>query len=153
MSNFGPGTERWRVGSAERVLNLQHETASPVVGVLKLREARDRLREGLRNLPELARRLEEPVRAAVSGGAPRWFLVLDHEEPPGMAIRPHLPFGSTQSPTAPRLADIMAAQAPLSQVLRPLELDPLTVADDPNFLDRLTRNATYRTTSRRAYLP
>lgn len=139
MGNFGPGTERWRVGSAERVLNLAQETANTVVGALRLSEARDRLREGMDELPELARRLEEPKRALVAGAAPQWSLVLDHEEPPGMAIRPHLPLGSADGQTAPRLADIMAIQAPLSQVLGPLELDPLTVADDPDFLDRLTR--------------
>jgi cytosine/adenosine deaminase-related metal-dependent hydrolase len=139
MGTFGPGTERWRVGSAERVLNLAQQTANPVVGALRLSEARDRLREGMARLPELARRLEEPKRALVAEVAPQWSLVLDHEEPPGMTIRPHLPFDSADGPTAPRLADIMGVQSPLSQVLGPLELDPLTVADDPDFLDRLTR--------------
>ncbi len=39
------------------------------------------------------------------------------------------------------LADIVAeaAQAPLSQVLEPLRLDALTVADDEAFLHRLAR--------------
>ena len=139
MGNFGPGTERWRVGSAERMLNLAQETANPVVGALRLSEARDRLREGMDILPELARRLEEPERALVAEAAPQWFLVLDHEEPPGVAIRPHLPFHAAEDLLAPRLADIMAVQAPLSQVLGSLELDPLTVADDREFADRLVR--------------
>jgi 5-methylthioadenosine/S-adenosylhomocysteine deaminase len=139
MGAFGPGTERWRVGSAERVLNLAQETANPVVGALRLSEARDRLREGMDRLPELARRLEEPERALVAEAAPQWSLVLDHEEPPGVAIRPHLPFDSADGLSAPRLTDIMAVQSPLSQVLGPLELDPLTVTDDPEFLDQLTR--------------
>jgi 5-methylthioadenosine/S-adenosylhomocysteine deaminase len=141
MASFGPGTEQWRVGSAERVLNLAQETANPVVGALRLREARDRLREGLGNLPELARRLEEAAPAAVAEAAPQWSLALDHEEPPGVAIRHHLPLGPAEKPTAPRLADIVAeaAQPPLSQVLEPLGLDALTVADDETFLDRLAR--------------
>jgi 5-methylthioadenosine/S-adenosylhomocysteine deaminase len=121
------------------VLNLTQETANPVVGALRLGEARDRLREGMDRLPELARRLEEPERALVAEAVPQWSLVLDHEEPPGIAIRPHLPFDSAGSPTAPRLADIMGIQSPLSQVLGPLELDPLTVADDRDFTERLTR--------------
>jgi 5-methylthioadenosine/S-adenosylhomocysteine deaminase len=33
----------------------------------------------------------------------------------------------------------MAVQTPLFQVLGPLELDPLTVADDRDFADRLAR--------------
>src|SRR5215208_2005947 len=36
MGSFGQETERWRVGSAERVLNLSQETADPVVGTLTL---------------------------------------------------------------------------------------------------------------------
>lgn len=139
MNNFGPGTERWRVGSDERVLNLAQETANPVVGALRLGEARDRLREGMDKLPELARRLEESGRELVAETAPTWSLVLDHEEPPGVAIRPHLTSDSADGPTAPRLAEIMAIQAPLSQVLEALEPDPLTVADDQDFTDRLAR--------------
>jgi hypothetical protein len=58
-----------------------------------------------------------------------------------VAIRHHLPLGPAEKPTAPRLADIVAeaAQAPLSQVLEPLGLDALTVADDEAFLHRLAR--------------
>jgi 5-methylthioadenosine/S-adenosylhomocysteine deaminase len=59
MNAFGLGTEGWQVGSADRVLNLAQKSANPVVGALSLREARERLRDGLGHLPELARRLEE----------------------------------------------------------------------------------------------
>lgn len=138
MDNFGLGTEQWRIGSAERVLNLAQETANLVVGALRLSEARDRLREGMGRLPELARRLEEPSRALVAETTPQWSLVLDHEEPPGTAIRPHLPFNVANGPEALRLTDVMAVQPPLSQILEPLELDPLSVADDPSFVDRLS---------------
>jgi 5-methylthioadenosine/S-adenosylhomocysteine deaminase len=138
MDNFGLGTEQWRIGSAERVLNLAQETANPVVGALRLSEARDRLREGMGRLPELARRLEEPSRALVAETTAQWSLVLDHEEPPGTARRPHLPFNVANGPEALRLTDVMAVQPPLSQILEPLELDPLSVADDPSFVDRLS---------------
>jgi 5-methylthioadenosine/S-adenosylhomocysteine deaminase len=130
MGHFGPGTERWQVGSAERVLDLSQESADPVVGALTLREARDRLRDGLGRLPELARRLEE--RAAFAEAGPRWSLVLDHEEPPDTAIRPH--FGEA---SAPRLAEVVAARQALSELLVPLELDPPTVSDDGGFFGRL----------------
>ncbi|CAA9487361.1 MAG: hypothetical protein AVDCRST_MAG05-1686 [uncultured Rubrobacteraceae bacterium] len=143
----GSGTERWRVGSAERVLNLAQETANPVVGTLKLDEARDRLREGLRRLPELALRLEEVAPQALTeaamGVGPGWTLLLDHEEPPGFAIRRHLSLGPEGGPTTPRLAEVQAeaqaASRPLSELLGPLEPDPLTVADDETFLERLSR--------------
>jgi 5-methylthioadenosine/S-adenosylhomocysteine deaminase len=130
MGHFGPGTERWQVGSAERVLDLSQESADPVVGALTLREARDRLRDGLGRLPDLARRLEE--RAAFAEAGPRWSLVLDHEEPPDTAIRPH--FGEA---SALRLAEVVAARQALSELLVPLDLDPPTVSDDGGFFGRL----------------
>src|SRR5215211_1818153 len=132
MSAFGPGTERWRVGSAERVLNLSQENADPVVGALTLREARDRLRDGLEGLPELARELEEMAPALRAAAWPQWSLVLDHEEPLDTAIRPH--FGVA---FAPRLAEVMAAPLALSELLIPLDLDPPTVSDDGAFFGRL----------------
>ncbi|MBA2781801.1 MAG: amidohydrolase family protein [Actinomycetota bacterium] len=140
MGHFGPGTERWRVGSAERVLNLSQESADPVVGALTLREARDRLRDGLGRLPELARRLEEAP-APLAGAGPQWTLLLDHEEPLDTAIRPHFPSGPAEGSTAPRLAEIMALQVPLSGLLIPLHLDPLTVSDDGTFFGRLVEES------------
>ena len=59
MAPFGAGTENWVVGEARRVLNLDDDTADPLVRGLSLAEARDRLSEGLRNLVELARPLDE----------------------------------------------------------------------------------------------
>jgi hypothetical protein len=140
MGHFGPGTERWRVGSAERVLNLSQESADPVVGALTLREARDRLRDGLGRLPELARRLEEAP-APLAGAGPQWSLLLDHEEPLDTAIRPHFSQGPAGQPTAPRLVEIMALQAPLSGLLIPLHLDPLTISDDSAFFGRLAEES------------
>jgi cytosine/adenosine deaminase-related metal-dependent hydrolase len=136
MSSFGPGTERWQVGSAERVLNLSQVNADPVVGALTLREARDRLRDGLNRLPELARQLEELAPEALAAAWPQWSLVLDHEEPLDTSIRPH--FGEA---SAPRLAEVMAARQTLSELLIPLDLDPPTVSDDGAFLGRLVEQS------------
>jgi len=144
MGHFGAGSEPWRVGSAVRVLNLTQQDADPVVGALKLADARDRLRDGMRRLPELARNVEETSDAAIRPAhdttAPQWFLSLDNIEPAGEALRPHLPFGPSRALTASLPAETLAALAvPLSQIVGPLELDPLTVADDGMFLERLDR--------------
>jgi 5-methylthioadenosine/S-adenosylhomocysteine deaminase len=136
MGSFGQETEHWRVGSAERVLNLSHETADPVVGALTLYEARDRLRDGLSRLPELARQLEDLGPAALADAGPAWSLVLDHEEPPGTAIRPRFSADPAVESTG-RLAELMAVSVPLSELLIPLQLDPPTVSDDRAFFDRL----------------
>jgi 5-methylthioadenosine/S-adenosylhomocysteine deaminase len=137
MDPFGLVTERWRVGSADRALNLSPESADPVVGALTLREARDRLRDGLGRLPELARRLEEVTPEALADAGPEWSLVLDHEEPPDMAIRPHFSPGLAEESTALRLAEVMTLQVSLSELLIPLQLDPPTVPDDSAFFRRL----------------
>lgn len=138
MERFGSGTERLKVGSAERMMNLMQETADPVVGALKLSEARARLRDGLSRLPELAYKMEHPtpqeIRAAIV--EPRWFLLLEHDEPPGIALRTHLPLGP-HGPETARLPVRIAAAVPLSELLTPLDLDALTVADDKTFLDRM----------------
>ncbi len=63
--------------------------------------------------------------------------MLDHKEPGGVALRHHLPLGPVGIKTA--AVTSRAPAAPLSQVLEPLELDPLTVADDKTFFDRLGR--------------
>jgi hypothetical protein len=137
MQHFGNGTERWKVGRAERVLNLAQENADPVVGALTLRAARDRLRDGLRRLPELAHALEHRGPGLLGAEAvPEWSLVLDQEEPEGIALRPHLPFGPLGTLTA-EMPFAAAAPVPLSEIVEPLELDPLTAADDDSFLERL----------------
>lgn len=139
MNNFGAGTEKVRVASSARVLNLAQEQSDPIVGALTLGAAKARLEMGLRRLPELAHALEHPEPGAlgVDADAPGWSLVLDHEEPAGIALRPHLPFGPLGALTA-QMPLALAAGPPLSEILAPLELDPLTVADDDSFLKRLS---------------
>lgn len=143
MEPFGPGTERLDVGGAARLLDLSEASADPVVGALQLSEARDRLTDGLHRLPELAARLEDRGRDAelaagelgvtADGEAGSWFLELDHEPLPGFSPRPQLPLDGVPTGVFPQ----PLAAAPLSQVLEPMELDPLTMADDDRFFDRL----------------
>ena len=135
MGHFGQGTEELKVGSSIRMLNLKQETADPAAGALNLKEARSRLRDGLKKIPELALNLEQPAPREVRAAAaePQWFLLLENEEPEGTALRPHLPLKGMETA---RVA-VQALAAPLSEVLIPLDLDPLTISDDKTFLDRL----------------
>jgi 5-methylthioadenosine/S-adenosylhomocysteine deaminase len=137
MAGAGPGTEDWTVGGAPRTLNLAQADADPLVGTLTLRAATDRLVDGLHRLKDLALALEhapKPAALAPGAGGPRWYLQLDQEEAQGFSLRPR--FGGGSADAAPeRIADIlMAAAQPLSSLLGPLELDPVTVADDADFL-------------------
>lgn len=137
MNRFGTGTETWQVGGSPRVLNLAQAEADPVVGTLTLHQAQARLQDGLHRLQELADALEHPQPGVLGAElSPEWSLFLDHEEPAGMTERPHLPFGASGNLTA-EMPLTLAPGEPLSQILEPLELDPLTVTEDKTFLKRL----------------
>lgn len=107
---------------------------------VSLAEARIALQTALRDLPALARALENPApmrSAPVALDAPRpvvWSLALDEIEPTGIDLRPRLPFTGPLDFTGPKPTAARAASAPLSTLLQPITLDPLTVADDADFL-------------------
>ncbi len=63
-----------------------------------------------------------------------WFLALDEIEPTGSELRPRLP-GPQGRESGPRIG--AARSVPLSQLVTPMTLDPLTVADDNDFLERV----------------
>jgi imidazolonepropionase-like amidohydrolase len=134
MAKFTGSLEPLKVGQSRRALNLQQETADPVVGALSLSEARERLVDGMQRLPELegSRSALVGARAASpSAAGERWFLDLDHERMDGTQIRLLAPFGMGGS--MPGAMPLAADDLPLV----PLELDPLTVVDDREFKTRL----------------
>jgi hypothetical protein len=137
----GQGLEEVSVGGRKRVLNLRQRTADPAVGLITLAEARARLRDALANLKVLAKKAEEhgtPRHAllAATGDEVRWGLALDELEPTGVELRPRVPRPGETTPTGPSLVT-GAPAPPLSEVLGPLELDRLTVADDGNWLETI----------------
>src|SRR5262249_59853069 len=91
-------------------------------------EAGDRRVDGLTRLPELAGALEA---GALPKGLPhdaeQWVLELEQTQPP--RIR-----GAKDPKKLP----------PLSQVLTPLELDPVAVAEDGRFLERIAAQRNLR---------
>ncbi len=144
LEEFDQNTEDWEVGGQPRKISLAEDSADLDVGALTLREAYDKLADGLNRLPELAKTLEHPtpqfVDSMLDPGSTKWSLVLDHGEPGGITSRPHLPYKGrlTAMPIAVGSAGMMLAnRPPLSQELQPERLDRLTVADDKTFLDRL----------------
>ena len=148
MAGLDLGGEPWRVGRARRVLQLQQQSADPLVAGLSLQQASDRLRDGLSRLHELAAAREHRITAAARGLAvapePPWKLLLDNDEPPeiaaslgraGLGISVATPHGVVRS-EAMTASQITAATAAVS-----IELDPLTVADDPAYGRRLQEAA------------
>jgi hypothetical protein len=135
----GPNLETIAVGGEQRVLYLKQETEDPDVSALSYSQARAKLKDALQNIKEIrleqeSRQAAEPLAAAprIEEGRPR--LALDEFEHTDFTQRPHLPLegvltGPTDKPGA--------ATAPISSLLSPIQLDPLTVADDSGFLDRV----------------
>lgn len=138
----GDGGEALDVGGSSRVLDLTDEAADPIIGELSLSEARDRLLDGMRRLPELARRMDDgSITGALLGATSTtepgsWFLELDHEPMPGFSARPHLPFDGAATGIYPEVV----LGAPLADILEPMNLDPLTVVDDGEYWSRLANS-------------
>jgi 5-methylthioadenosine/S-adenosylhomocysteine deaminase len=120
MVSFGAGTEKIRVGRAPRVLNLNEPGSHPLLQGLTLREATRRLRRAMADLPALAQALDEgATRGAWAGSRDasgmRWQLALDFDV------------------EEPEYADTRS----LADVVQPMMLEDITVADDGQFLDRV----------------
>jgi len=129
------GAESVAVGSAARKFFLKQDTADPQVGTISLADATAALTDALGRLPQLAKALEKPkaVASLVRGARePVWKLALDELEDTGASVRARLPLGHRHT-GARALAG--AGSQPLSSIVQPLTLDPLTVASDAKFLD------------------
>jgi cytosine/adenosine deaminase-related metal-dependent hydrolase len=142
MTRLGAEGERVRIGGRQRMLFMKQESADEVVAGISLAQSKRTLVDALRRLPELAGDLENsrtgPARAMADrlsrSGPPVWFLALDELEPTGSELRPRLP-GANGRESGPQVGTARAV--PLSQLVSPMTLDPLTVADDSEFLDRV----------------
>lgn len=143
MKALGAEGQTLPVGGKTRQIFLEQETADPDVANVSLSVARSTLRTAFRDLPKLARALEKPkskkaLRAALDTPEPVvWSLALDEIQATGLDFRPRLPFNGPRDFTGPECVSLRAAAAPLSTILQPIALDPLTVADDANFLSEI----------------
>jgi cytosine/adenosine deaminase-related metal-dependent hydrolase len=145
MTALAPEGETVRVGGKTRRLYLEQKEADEAVRPVSLRTATRTLRDALRHIDRLAREAERrPAvrrRAALDAPTvPQWSLALDEIQDTGVEIRPRLPLDGPRDFTGPervprRSAALAKAAAPLSLVVKPVKLDPLTVADDSDFLD------------------
>jgi hypothetical protein len=135
--------EKMTVGGQARQLFLKDDDGDPDVAAMSLSAATSALAQALHALPELARALEAPKAPhparLVLDGARRatWSLALDEIHDDGVDMRPRLPYAGPTDFTGPRLAAARPSSTPLSALLTSIELDPLTVADDPDFLHRI----------------
>ncbi|HXJ93670.1 MAG TPA: amidohydrolase family protein [Terriglobia bacterium] len=144
MQHLSAKSEKILVGGHSRMVYFEQTTADPDVEAISLSEAHERLTQALKTLPDLASELERPrppAPAARLGPEPLvWSLALDEIQPTGIDLRPRLPLGARGAPTGPqRLMPL--AKVPLSELVEPIALSPLTVADDGKFLDQIAAEA------------
>jgi hypothetical protein len=144
MQALGAQGEALEVGGESRQLFLQQASGDPDVAQVTLKAATTQLKKAFRNLKKLALDIEKPkvARALASRAvdAPRpvvWTLALDEIHDTGVDQRPRLPFDGPRDFTGPTLRAASVRSPPLSSILGPIELDPLTVADDPDYLRRI----------------
>jgi hypothetical protein len=135
----GPGLEGLAVGGEQRVLYLKQATEDPDVAALGYADAKAKLADALENIKAI--RLEQEstqgpealaAAPAVRAGYPQ--LALDEFEHTDFTQRPHLLLGGRV--TGP-VDKPQPGAAPISSLLSPIQLDPLTVADEPDWLDRV----------------
>ena len=134
MSTLAPSDQTVRVGGETRRLYLEQETADPDVKPVSLRTATTTLRAAFRDIQSLAREAEKPTRvvrrALDAPTAPIWSLALDEIRDTGVDLRPRLPWSGPRDFTGPERVPRRAATVPLAELLEPIKLDALTVADD-----------------------
>lgn len=146
MKRLNPICQSVVAGGVNRRIFLEQATQDPDVATVSLSTAVDMMREALRELPALASELEKPkpVPRDIGGRALDqpdpviWSLALDEIHDTGVDLRPRLPFGKDLARSGPSRATAVG-KALLSEILEPIQLDPLTVHDDADFLDRVSR--------------
>ena len=130
MSALGQTGETVALGSATRIVN--YGAGDPRLPALTFAQAKAAMTDALSRLPTLL--ADEDAGRGVSGhvlagvARPRLRLALDEEPASGVAQRPRLPLNG--QPTGP---DAMWSAATKPPPLKPLQLDPPSVADDPNY--------------------
>jgi cytosine/adenosine deaminase-related metal-dependent hydrolase len=139
---FGAGTETVSVGGEVRCLNLHDDQSKLDIQNLSLKTAREKLQAGLRRLSEIALDLE----TSFAQGGVVDFATISKQTFPTLALDEDMPVNGSQ-----RLlltGDSIFEQEEMlrylagvhySELLRDVvvELDPLTVIDDPKFFHQL----------------
>jgi len=156
MGQLVPPDQTIKVGGKTRQLFLKQATADPDVNPVTLSHAKSKLRDALKNIAVLAKTLENPPTATRSShpldapDEPVWSLALDEICDCGVELAPRLPFDGPNDFTGPERAPrpIVTRGTSLSSILKPIQLDPLTVADDADFLDLIAQQPNLPTSIR-----
>lgn len=138
MQKFAGNSESWTVGRAKRALHLENAHPNPLPENPTLKQAKELLYTNLLALPQLAAKLEDNatgVLAALQDNTQeQWAVVLDLDDS-GDSDMFSAAIGDL---LGPELTDA-GETIPLSQLVQPIELDEITVADDPGYFTRIKK--------------
>ena len=143
MKKLAADGEEVKIGGLSRAVYLKQKTQDPRVAAVSLKKATSMLRNAFHELPALARKLERrserPRMKAPGFREPvEWTLALDELDETGLDVRPRLPAEGKKGFTGPNLA-LPGAAEPLSSIVSPIDIDPLTIVDDADYLGRIGR--------------
>jgi cytosine/adenosine deaminase-related metal-dependent hydrolase len=130
MTGLPTGTEPVNIDNKARTLNLAVTKDDEVIGSTTLAQALNLLSDGLTNLPLVA---AQPENFRAEAGKRQFTLVLDQAEPPGAALQTY--FSHPEERFQAMHLELRARAQPLPLV--PLSLDPLTAANDPDFIGKI----------------
>ena len=129
------GAESVKVGGRAQIVHLTSK--DPHVPAVPLSDATQTVADALKRLPQLVQKAKLSLAREAEAGAAGvrrpevWTLELDELQDTGFEQRPRLPMGSTLTGSAPPL------ELELPKTLGPLQLDPIVVVDDSDFVDRV----------------
>ncbi|MFL6551670.1 MAG: amidohydrolase family protein, partial [Povalibacter sp.] len=145
-----PTLESRKIGARAMKFNFVQESADPLVAPVSLRTAEERLTVALRDLPELASGLTDPLFAAANLGLvgsadaasspQRWTLQLENDEGAehiGDATLRALAPEELRGDRASFGGDALAENSAVAANLVSMQLDALSVVDDASYFDRL----------------
>ncbi|HEV3087884.1 MAG TPA: amidohydrolase family protein, partial [Candidatus Elarobacter sp.] len=127
MQQLGATGEAVRIGTSDRVIASRDADLDPAVSAIGLGRARTMLQDALHHLPELQQQAEHAPARSLFSTAPQWRLLLPELDDVGSDQRLRLTAATVPQPPAPPAA------------VGSIELDALTVADDPAYFDALSR--------------
>lgn len=133
--------EELNVGGKSKMVFLRQETQDPAVAHVSLTKASAILTESLQRVKEYAINLEQPKEPNFKKlpevpESEVWTLALDDIDDGEICLRPESSLSEIKRFTSAFKA-LMAP--PLSELLEPMELDPLTVVDDHDFFNRINQ--------------
>lgn len=136
MQKFSGDSEPLEVGGVKYALHLGNDIPNTLPEKPTLAKATDLLRKNLGQLPQLATQVENIATGALNAlqdsNQEQWSVVLDMDDA-GDGAMLGTAIGDMLGPERMATGEII----PLSQLVQPIELDAITIADDPDYITRL----------------